>query len=166
MQRETDHESPLTPELQARLLEALASGLKPRYVALLCSVSPRVLYSWLDQGGRKDAMQPYLRFTVMWTRTESELMRKHVENWSLAQVGAGESRAFLAARWPKVWGKDADPDFEVLQASTSNAEEQSQMEEILADPAAFGLFELFAKYDRLTADERMSLSVAPQPTTE
>lgn len=163
--RAVDPDSPLTDELQESLLEALASGLTPRYVALSCAVGPKTLYAWLDSGAKIDALQPYRKFTLAWVRREAVLQQRHLAAWQAGGFGAKESKEFLERRWPHVWGKDAKLDYEPLQPTASNAEEMAQLEEILADPAAFDLLELFAKHDRLTMQEREQLAPPEKPTS-
>jgi hypothetical protein len=141
-----------TGELQADLLDALASGLKPKWVALYCGVAPKALGSILDLGSRRDASEPFKGFVRRWTRAEAELMREKVEEW---RAGSFTAHQFLQQRWPKVWGKDAEPDYEPLAATASNAEELAQFERIVEDPAAFGpeVVEIFRKHGRLRPDE-------------
>jgi hypothetical protein len=160
-ERATDHNSPLTDGLQSKLLEALSSGLKPRYVALSCGVAPKTLYAWLDSGAKRDALQPYRAFTIAWVQEEARLQRRHLEIWQAGGFGAKESQQFLERRWPHIWGKDAQNDYEPLQPQASNAEELEHLELILEDPAAYGLLELFAKHDRLTTKERAQLAAPP-----
>lgn len=134
--RDTDKASPLTEELQSKLLEALATGLKPRWVAFYCGVSPRTLFAWLDAGAKKDAKQPYRSFAVRWVRAEAELM--------LTMLTNGQ-HAFLRERWPHVWGPKAAPDYEAMQPQVSNAEENAQFEAIVADPELFGVEDVFER---------------------
>ena len=157
LQREEELDSPLTGGLQDELLAALQSGLMPRYVALVCGVAPKTLYGWLDAGAKRDAVNPYRDFCVRWVRAEAELMRHYVEIWSRGGFGAREAREVLERRWPSVWGKAADPPYEPLQPTSSNAEEQDMLEAILADPASYGMLDLFIKHDRLTPAERAEL---------
>lgn len=160
-ERGRDHNSPLTDDLQETLLEALDSGLTPRYVALSSGVAPKTLFAWLDAGAKRDALQPYRDFTVLWVKREAELQKRHLHVWQAGGFGAKEAKEFLERRWPHIWGKDAKPDYEPLQPTASNAEELEQLEQILEDPAAFGLLELFAKHDRLTMKERASIAAPP-----
>lgn len=160
-ERATDRHSPLTAKLQERLLEALSSGLKPRYVALSCGVAPKTLYAWLDSGAKRDALQPYRAFTIAWVQEEAKLQRHHLQIWQAGGFGAKESQQFLERRWPNIWGKDAPVDYEPLQPTASNEEELEQLELILEDPAAYGLLELFIRHDRLTAKEREQLAAPP-----
>lgn len=162
--RATDPDSPLSEELQEGLLEALRSGLMPRYVALINGVAPKLLYAWLDDGAKRDALQPYRAFCVAWVKAESELMQQTLAVAKAGTYGAREAWLYLERRWPKVWGKEADVPFEPLQPVASNAEEQEQLEAILLDPASFGVLELFAKYDRLNAKEREALAPQIKPT--
>jgi hypothetical protein len=148
--RVTDEKSPLTEELQGALLEALGSGLKPRWVALLCNVAPTTLRGWLEQGSKRDARQPYRGFVVKWTNAEARLMREYVEKW--LRLGDSTAYAFLKERWPRWWGPKAEGDYEALGATMTNAEELAQFEAILANPEEFGVHELFAKHNRLRPD--------------
>jgi hypothetical protein len=161
--RAVDHDSPLTDELQQRLLEALSSGLTPRFVALLCGCAPKTLYAWLDAGAKRDAMQPYRAFATAWVRTEAALMQTLVERWHSGLMGSKEAQTFLERRWPTVWGKDSKVDYELFQQTASNAEDLAELELILADPASYGMLEVFARHDRLTPEERLALDPSPKP---
>lgn len=151
-------------ELQADLIRSLASGLKPRWVAKAHDIAPDTLFGWLDAGARSDAVEPFRAFCTRWNRHEAELMQGHVDNWRTGGPGAMQSKEFLERRWPTVWGKDAAADYECLQDTTSNAEQNLAIEEILVDPAAFGLLDLFEKHDRLTLKERAERAAPPGPS--
>lgn len=132
-----------TDELQHDLIEACRTGLKPKWAALLCNVAPKALGGILDLGSRRDAAEPFRGFVRRWTKVEAELMRDKVVEW---RDGNSSAFAFLKDRWPKVWGPDAEPDYEALSATVTNAEEEEQFEQILADPEAFGVEHLFTKH--------------------
>lgn len=148
--RQTDENSPLTEALQNQLLEALGSGLKPRWVALLCNVAPTTLRGWLEQGSKRDARNPYRSFVVRWTHTEAQLMRTHVEKWMT--FGDATAYAFLKERWPRWWGPKAESDYEALGATMTNAEEREQLRALVDNPAEFGVLDIFAECGRLRAD--------------
>lgn len=140
-----------TDELQARLVAKVSTGLKPRWVALGCGVAPKALGHILELGGRRDAVEPFRAFVRRWTDAEAFLMETKVTEW---RDGSGSAFQFLKERWPKVWGPDAEPDYEALAPTTSNAEEMEQLEAIIADPHAFGpeIAALFEKHGRLRSD--------------
>lgn len=131
-----------TDELQSQLIDALSTGLKPRWVAFYCGVAPKALMQILDLGARRDAVDPFRGFCVRWTRAEAQLMHDKVEEWRLGDYNAF---TFLRERWPKVWGKDAESDYEVL-GTVSTSEEIAQFEEILSSPESFGVAHLFDKH--------------------
>jgi hypothetical protein len=140
-----------TETLQDELLEALSTGLKPSWVALFCGVAPKAIGSILDLGSRKDAVEPFKGFVRRWTHVEAKLMHGKVIEW---RDGSSTALVFLKERWPNVWGPDAEDDYAPLAPSTSTAEEMSQLDMLIADPAAFGpeVFAMFEKHGRLRAD--------------
>lgn len=147
--RTSDDKSPLTEALQGQLLEALSSGLKPRWVALACNVAPASLRGWLEQGSKRDARQPYRSFVVKWTQTEAQLMRRYVEAFSLGDNGA---YTFLKERWPRWWGPKAEGDYEALGVTSTNADDLAQLKAIIDSPDEYGVLHLFAEAGRLRAD--------------
>lgn len=138
-----------TDELQGRLLAAAGTGLKPRWVAFRCGMAPKALMGILEMGSKRDAVEPFRSFARRWVATEAELMEQKCKLWSAGERSAFE---FLRERWPKVWGPDADPDYEVLPVDASNQDDLDQLEAILASPDDFGVLHLFEKHGRLRPD--------------
>lgn len=147
-----------SPELQGALVGTLKDGLTPRYVALANEVAPDTLREWLEAGARRDAYEPFAGFFRRWAKAEAELMAYHVQIWRMGSLGADESREFLERRWPRIWGKNPEADFDPLAPAGTNADELEQLEAILTDPAAYGMLETFARFDRLTTAERLTYS--------
>jgi hypothetical protein len=92
----------LTPEVQARILSALADGLYRETAARCAGVCERSLYSWLKKG--ETGEEPYAELLQAVKKTEAE-----VERSVLVAIRTGtrgwQSKAWVAERrWPKRWG--------------------------------------------------------------
>lgn len=141
-----------TPELQDEILDAAATGMKTEWVARYCGVAPHAMTGILDLGARKDAVDPFRSFFRRWMRMRCELMKTHHDRW--VTTGDSISYALLKELWPQVYGKDAKPDHDPFARVVSHAEELSQLEAIIENPAAYGddILALFEKHKRLRPD--------------
>jgi transposase len=91
----TGRPSKLTPEVQARIIEALRAGNYQDTAAAYAGVSRTAFYRWMEQGAQPDAAQPYKDFrdAVEKARAESE-----VRNVALIQRAASDG-TWQAAAW-------------------------------------------------------------------
>lgn len=125
----------LTPELRDRLLSGARAGLHKETVATACGISPDLLDVWLREGMTRDAIEPYRTFALHYAAAEHVI---EVEV-SAAIVDAARRDArvglqYLAARYPKKWGKDATPQAAIdLRPNDGGADEQ-MAESILGTP--------------------------------
>lgn len=142
--RKVDPKSALTEAVADRIIECLReSGMKLKWVGYYCGVSPTTLISWLEQGAKRDGMEPYRSFAIRWVRTEAELMHTKAQLWMLGDSGA---LSFLKERWPKVYGPKAEPDYEAFTTGSTNAEEMAQLEDIIRAPEEYSVEHLFEKW--------------------
>ncbi len=108
----------LTPEVQARVVEALERGHYRSTAVRLAKISERTLYNWLERGEKGE--EPYAEFMQAIKEAEAVAEDNLLVAISTAQPGIpGEggrgadpwqSRAWvMERRWPKRWAARVRP---------------------------------------------------------
>lgn len=123
-------ENDLTPELQVKLLQGASSGLFKESVAEACGIKPERLDMWLTMGLSPGAPEPYRTFAKLYVAAEAGGQLPYIEAWrQAAQVDWRAAQAWLAARHPNQWGRDAVATKQAgdLQPTDADAEAEEAM---------------------------------------
>lgn len=99
--------SKLTPEAQARIIEALRAGNYQESAAAYAGVGVATFYRWMERGKRDDAEPEYREFREAVERARAEA---EVRNVGLIQRSASEgtwqaAAWFLERSFPNRWGR-------------------------------------------------------------
>jgi hypothetical protein len=124
----------LPQELQDQLLKGARAGLPKETVAVCSGISCDELDAILQLGLSSDAPKLYSDFARLYRAQE----RVEEVNVSLSVVSAAKrdwraGLAWLAARFPRQWGKDAVTQT-AADMSTDNAGEEALAEDLLSSP--------------------------------
>jgi transposase len=125
----------LTPEVQARILEALEAGSSQEGAANYAGIGRETFYSWMRRGGLGES--PYADFADAVQKTTGAL---EIELSSVVRL-AGKNGNWQAAmtmmerKWPERWGRREAP-APVAAANGAEADHKSQLERAKAVVAA------------------------------
>lgn len=124
----------LPPELREQLLKGAEAGLPKETVALCSGISSEELDAILQLGLSESAPEPYKTFAITYRARE----RVEEVNVALSVVSAAKcdwraGLAWLAARFPRQWGKDANPQ-NAADLTTDTSGEAALAEDLLASP--------------------------------
>lgn len=124
----------LPPELREQLLKGAAAGLPKETVAVCSGISSEELDSILQLGLSENAPEPYASFARSYRAQE----RVQEVNVALSVVSAAKrdwraGLAWLSARFPRQWGKDAVTQT-AADMSTDTSGEEALAEDLLHSP--------------------------------
>lgn len=101
--------SKLTPEVQQRLLQAIASGNTRKDAALYAGISVGTLEDWIGRGrggGRRPAHPPYVAFVDALEKAEAQAVVRNVAIIQKAAADTWQAAAWwLERRRPDDWGR-------------------------------------------------------------
>jgi len=105
--------SKLTPEVQAKVIEALAAGNYAQVAADYAGIANRTYYSWIERGHAAEKLdpvpaleQPYLQFMQAVKEAET---KSHMRAVALVQMAMGSdwkaAMTYLERKFPAMWGR-------------------------------------------------------------
>jgi transposase len=125
----------LTPEVQARILEALEAGSSQEGAANYAGINPDTFYTWMRRGSQGES-----QFSEFFDAVKRATGALEIELSSIVR-GAAKSGNWQAAmtmmerKWPERWARREAP-APAPQANGAEADHKSQLERAKAVVAA------------------------------
>jgi hypothetical protein len=130
----------LTPELQQKLVSAIAAGNYIETACALVGIGTTTFYRWLELGSGPNARSPYREFREAVKKAEAAAEAKRIQIITEAAKEDWKAAAwYLERRYPERWGRRdrLQAELEHSGTVTANVEQHAHIvQRIVADPEA------------------------------
>ncbi|WP_245533961.1 hypothetical protein [Effusibacillus pohliae] len=128
----------LTPEIQQKIVGAIAAGNYHETACALAGIHPSTFYRWLEEGAKPRAKKGYREFCEAVKKAEAAAEAKRIQLITKAAETDWKAAAwYLERKYPDRWGKKDKVSAEVEHSGTVVNREEYEIsirQQIVADP--------------------------------